>query len=209
MGKLRLAVLASGRGSNLQAILDAQRKGALDASVEVVLSDKKEAQALDRARGLNIPAYWVNPKEYQNKSDYEANLIDIIRKFEVDCIILAGYMRVLSPYFIRNVLAPIINIHPSLLPSFTGLHAQKQAVDYGVRYSGCTVHFVDEGVDTGPIIIQEIVPVYTDDTEESLSLRILEKEHEIFPRAIQLFSEGRIMCQGRKVLILREGENCE
>lgn len=203
--KLRLAVLASGRGSNLQAILDAH----LEVSVSVVLSDKREAKALDRARDLDIPAYWVNPKEFQEKSMYEAALLDIIRKFEVDCIILAGYMRVLSPFFIRNASVPIMNIHPSLLPSFTGLHAQKQAIDYGVKFSGCTVHFVDEGVDTGPIILQEVVPVYPDDTEDSLSLRILEKEHEIFPKAISLFSQGRIKCQGRKVLILREGENCE
>lgn len=209
MSHLRLAVLASGRGSNLQAILDAKNAGVLDASVVVVISDKQEAFALKRAKEEDIPCFCVNPKVYYDKSDFEQAVLEKIKGYEVDCIILAGFMRVLSSYFIQNAGMPILNIHPSLLPSFQGLNAQKQALDYGVRYSGCTVHFVDEGVDSGPIIAQIVVPVLAEDTEETLSERILEKEHEIYPQVIQLLSEQRIVCRGRRVMILKEGEENE
>lgn len=209
MSQLRLAVLASGRGSNLQSILNAIRAGKLNASVEAVLSDKQEAFALKRAKEEGIPTYCVNPKVYYDKSDFEQALLEIIKSYQVDYIILAGFMRVLTSYFIQNAGVPILNIHPSLLPAFQGLNAQKQALDYGVRYSGCTVHFIDEGVDSGPIILQSVVPVLPDDTEETLSKRILEKEHEIYPRAIQLLSEERIVCRGRRVMILKEGEDNE
>lgn len=209
MSHLRLAVLASGRGSNLQAILDARQGGDLDASVVVVISDKQEAVALKKAKEEGIPAFCINPKVYYDKSDFEQAILEKIKDYEVDYIILAGFMRVLSSYFIQNAKMPILNIHPSLLPAFQGLNAQKQALDYGVRYSGCTVHFVDEGVDSGPIIAQIVVPVLTDDTEETLSKRILEKEHEIYPQVIQLLSEQRIVCKGRKVKILKEGEEHE
>jgi len=209
MSHLRLAVLASGRGSNLQSILDAIHAGKLNASVEVVISDKQEAIALTRAKGEGIPTYCINPRIYYDKSDFEQAILEKIKAYQVDYIILAGFMRVLTSYFIQNAKVPILNIHPSLLPAFQGLNAQKQALDYGVRYSGCTVHFVDEGVDSGPIILQSVVPVLSDDTEETLSKRILEKEHEIYTRVIQLLSEERIVCQGRRVIILKEGEDNE
>jgi len=205
MSVLRLAVLASGRGSNLQSILDAARCGELDASVRVVLSDVEGAFALERARTANIPCVWVNPKAYQHKAEYEEELLHIIKGYHIDCIVLAGYMRVLTPHFIRGAGVPIVNIHPSLLPSFPGLHAQRQALEYGVRYSGCTVHFVDEGVDSGPVILQAVVSVMPGDTEDSLAARILAEEHRIYPRALQLISAGRVARQGRRVLILEGG----
>jgi phosphoribosylglycinamide formyltransferase-1 len=206
MSHLQLAVLASGRGSNLQSILEAIRNGNLNASVNVVLSDKPEALALKRAQDEGIPTYWINHKDFSEKKDFERELLEKIKSYNVDHIILAGFMRVLSSFFVHNAGVPILNIHPSLLPSFQGLNAHKQAIEYGVRYSGCTVHFVDEGVDTGPIILQSVVPVLPDDTEEILAKRILEKEHDIYPRAIQLISEGKIVCRGRKVIIVEEGE---
>lgn len=209
MSRLRLAVLASGRGSNLQSILDAIHAGKLNASVAVVISDKQEALALKRAQEEGIPAYCVNPKVYYDKSDFEQAILEKIKTYQVNYIILAGFMRVLTSYFIQNAGVPILNIHPSLLPSFQGLNAQKQALDYGVKYSGCTVHFVDEGVDSGPIIMQSVVPVLPDDTEETLAKRILEKEHEIYPKVIQLLSEDRVICRGRRVMILKEGEDHE
>lgn len=202
MPRLRLAVLASGRGSNLQSLLDASGTGSLNADVAVVISDKAQALALERARSCRVPAYWINPSSYAGKKEFEEGLLEIIREHQADYIVLAGFMRVLSPYFIRHAPVPVLNIHPSLLPSFPGLHAQRQAVEYGVRFSGCTVHFVDEGVDSGPIILQAAVPVYSDDTEDTLAQRILQEEHVIYPRAIQLLSEGRVKCQGRKVLIV-------
>ena len=209
MRKLRLAVLVSGRGSNLQSLLEAEGRNEFNASIVVVLSDKKEAPALDRAREHNIPAYWVNPKEFATKEGFEESLLKIIKSCQADYILLAGFMRVLTPYFIREAGVPIINIHPSLLPSFPGLHAQKQALDYGVRYSGCTVHFVNESVDSGPIILQAVVPVLSGDTEESLSARILKEEHILYPKVVRLLGEGRISREGRKVIITGEGENNE
>lgn len=206
MAHLKLAVLASGRGSNLQAILDAIGQNRLDASVAVILSDKEKAVALERAREYKIPGFWVNPKEYDSKEAFENRLLDIIREKGADCIVLAGFMRVLSPHFVRQAGVCILNIHPSLLPAFPGLHAQKQALDYGVRYSGCTVHFVDEGVDSGPIILQAVVPAYPEDTEETLADRILKEEHILYPKALKLLSEGRVKCSGRKVNIIGEGE---
>ncbi|MGI6587377.1 MAG: phosphoribosylglycinamide formyltransferase [Peptococcia bacterium] len=208
MEKLRLAVLASGRGSNLQAILNACHGGQINAEVVVVLSDKENALALERAKREGIPALWVNPASFSSQEAYEKKLVQVINDFTVDYLLLAGFMRILSPVFIRGVAIPILNIHPSLLPAFSGLNAQKQALDYGVRYSGCTVHFVDEGVDTGPIILQAVVPVYSDDTEESLAQRILQEEHWLYPKVIQLLSEGRIRCEGRKVII-KEGQKSE
>ena len=209
MKKLRLAVLASGRGSNLQAILNACHKGQINAEVVVVLSDKENALALERAKQKEIPALWVNPVDFSTREAYEEKLVQVINDFAVDYLLLAGFMRILSPVFIRGVTMPILNIHPSLLPAFSGLNAQRQALEYGVRYSGCTVHFVDEGVDTGPIILQAVVPVYTDDTEESLARRILQEEHQLYPKAIQLLSEGRIRCEGRKVIITEEERKSE
>ena len=209
MSHLRLAVLASGRGTNLQSLLDASGDGRLNASVQVVLSDKRDAQALERARKAGITCSWVNPADFAAKQEYEEELLKHIRGHNIDYIVLAGYMRVLSPYFIRQAQIPIVNIHPSLLPSFPGLHAQKQALEYGVRYSGCTVHFVDEGVDSGPIILQAVVPVLPDDTEDTLAARILVEEHKIYPRALQLLSEGRVSRMPKRVVILKEEKEDE
>ncbi|PKM85912.1 MAG: phosphoribosylglycinamide formyltransferase [Firmicutes bacterium HGW-Firmicutes-12] len=206
MSQLQLAVLASGKGTNLQSILDAIKTNKLNATVKVVLSDKSEALALKRAQDEGIPAYYVNHKDFIDKQDFEKALLEKIKSYNVDHIILAGFMRVLSSFFVQKAGVPILNIHPSLLPSFQGLNAHKQAIDYGVRFSGCTVHFVDEGVDTGPIILQSVVPVLPGDSEEILAKRILEKEHDVYPQAIQLLSEGRIVCRGRRVIIVEEGE---
>ncbi|MDD2401371.1 MAG: phosphoribosylglycinamide formyltransferase [Clostridia bacterium] len=204
MKRLRFAVLVSGRGSNLQALLNAREKGAIKGDVVVVLSDKKDAYALERARKEGIPAFSVEPKDFCEKKDFEGELLKIIEEHNVDYILLAGFMRVLSSFFIRGTSVPILNIHPSLLPSFTGLHAQRQTLEYGVRYSGCTVHFIDEGVDTGPIIQQAVVPVYADDTEESLSLRILQEEHKLYPEVVRLLCEDKIRYEDRKVIIIEE-----
>jgi len=198
---LRLGVLVSGRGSNLQAIIDAIEKGNLDAQVVVVISDKEGAYALERARKHGIEALFIDPKSYESREAHEKAIGDELEKRGVELICLAGYMRILSPYFVNRFRWRIINIHPALLPSFPGLHGQKQALDYGVKISGCTVHFVDEETDHGPIIIQAAVPVLEDDDEDTLAARILEYEHKIYPRAIQLYAQGRLEIQGRKVKI--------
>ncbi len=202
-GKLALAVMASGRGSNLDAICAAIDRNELNAQVKIVISDK-EAPVLDKARRRGIPALHINPSEYKNKSDYEKVIIEKIREHGAGLVVLAGYMRLVGTELLHGFKMRVINIHPALLPSFTGLHAQKQAVDYGVRYSGCTVHLVDEGMDTGPIILQKMVPVYQEDDEESLSERILVEEHDTYWRALQLIAEGRVYVEGRKVFIKEE-----
>ncbi|KLU39312.1 MAG: phosphoribosylglycinamide formyltransferase [Peptococcaceae bacterium 1109] len=186
----RLAVLASGRGSNLQAIIEAVRSGALTLEIVGVASDRPEAQALARAEAAGIPAAVFPPRQYENRRAHEAAILRWLQELEVDIVALAGYLRILSPGFIQALGCPILNIHPSLLPAFPGLNAQSQALAYGVKVSGCTVHFVDEGVDSGPIISQEAVPVLPHDTLESLSERILEAEHRLYPKALQLVAEG-------------------
>jgi phosphoribosylglycinamide formyltransferase-1 len=204
MAMFKIAVLASGRGSNLQAILKAIEENRLQAQVVCVISDKQAAPALEHALQKNIPAIWVNPHLADGKAGFEQRLLDTVLKYEPDCVVLAGYMRILGSSFIQamNQLSkPIINIHPALLPSFPGLHAQAQAVDYGVRYSGCTVHFVDEGVDTGPIIAQAVVPVEPEDDAEALAARILVQEHQLYPEVLSLLAQGRIRRQGRKVVV--------
>lgn len=197
--RLRLGVLVSGRGSNLQAIIDASEAGRIDAIVAVVISDVADAYAIDRARAHGIKAAFVDPSPFGTREDYDAAVIDLLRKHEVDLVCLAGFMRLLSPYFVREFQQRIMNIHPALLPAFPGLHVQRKALQHGAKVSGCTVHFVDEGTDTGPIIVQAVVPILDDDTEESLSARILKCEHQIYPRAIQLFAEGRLEIRGRRV----------
>ncbi len=197
--RLRLGVLVSGRGSNLQAIIDASEAGRIDAVVGIVISDVVDAFALDRARAHGIEAAFVNPRLFDSREGFEAAIIDLMRKHDVDLVCLAGFMRLLSPHFVREFTNRIMNIHPALLPAFAGLHVQHKALVHGSKFSGCTVHFVDEGTDTGPIIIQAAVPVLDDDTEESLSARILNYEHQIYPRAIQLFAEGRLEVRGRRV----------
>lgn len=201
---IRIAVLASGRGSNLVAIMQAIAEKKIDGEIAVVLSDKAEAKALEHAKNAGIPAYHVNPKAYEQKADYEAELLRYIEQADCQLICLAGYMRILSPYFVSQATCPIMNIHPALLPAFPGLHGQRQALEYGVKIAGCTVHFVDEGMDSGAIILQKTVPVLHDDTEDSLSARILEQEHQAYPEAIQLFAQGKLELCGRVVKVKGE-----
>lgn len=201
MGKLRLAVLASGRGTNLQALIDAIVAGELEAEIAVIISNRRDAQALERGRKHQIPLCFLDPREYIDSDAYDRALVAVWQEYKVDLVILAGFMRLLGPEAVRAYRNRIVNIHPSLLPSFPGLNAQAQALAYGVRYSGCTVHFVDEGMDTGPIILQAVVPVKDDDAAETLAARILEEEHRLYPQAIQLFAEGRLEVVGRRVRI--------
>lgn len=201
MKPLRIAVLASGRGSNLQSILDAIRAGALQGEVVGVLSDQQEPPAFKRALEAGIPTVYYNPQLIPDREEYDAALVRALERMAPDVVALAGYMRLVTPVLLNAFPQRVVNIHPSLLPSFPGLKAQQQALDYGVRYSGCTVHFVDEGTDTGPIILQAVVPVEPDDTPESLSERILAKEHKTYPAALQLLAEGRLRIWGRRVVI--------
>ena len=200
-GLLRVGVLVSGRGSNLQALLDAGTRTDYPARVVVVVSDRERAHALDRARAAGVTALFVNPKDHSDRAAYDAALSAALVRHEVGLVCLAGFMRILSGEFVRAWPGRLMNIHPSLLPAFPGLHAQRQALDHGVKTAGATVHFVDEGVDTGPIILQAAVPVQAADTEESLAARILVEEHRIYPEAVRLFAEGRLHVAGRKVSI--------
>jgi phosphoribosylglycinamide formyltransferase-1 len=198
---VRLGVLASGRGSNLQAIIDAIEKRALDAVVAVVISNKSNVPALERARRHGAPAIFLDPKATPGREQYDGVLLEQLREHDVQLVVLAGYMKIVTRVLLDAYPNRIINIHPSLLPAFPGLTAQKQALDWGVKFAGCTVHFVTEGVDTGPIIRQAAVPVFESDTEETLSARILSEEHRIYTEAIQLFAEGRLSVDGRTVRI--------
>ncbi|NPV52509.1 MAG: phosphoribosylglycinamide formyltransferase [Firmicutes bacterium] len=202
MRRLRLGVLVSGRGTNLQSIIDAIERGDLAADIAIVISNRKDALALRRARDHGIEAIYMSPRHYPSREAYDDALKAELEGRNVGLVVLAGYMLVLSPGFVRHFYGRLVNIHPALLPSFPGTHAQAQALARGVKISGCTVHFVDEGVDTGPIILQAAVPVLEDDTEEILSARILEQEHILYPRAIQLFAEGRLVIEGGRVRIL-------
>ena len=200
-GPLILGVLASGRGSNLQAILDAIDAGRCPARVAVVVSDRKDAAALDRARRAGIRAVHVDPHAAPDRGAFDDAVTRVLDEHAVEMVCLAGYMRVLSPGFVRRYPMRILNVHPALLPAFPGLHAQRQALEHGARVAGATVHLVDEGVDTGPIVLQAAVPVLPDDTEETLSARILVEEHRLYPEAIRLFAEGRIEVSGRRVRV--------
>lgn len=198
----RVAVFLSGRGSNFLAIHDAIRRGEVDAEVALVLSNVETAPGLAAARERDLDALWLNPKNYATRDDYDAALLEEIRKRDVDLICLAGYMKIVTPLLCRAFVHRLMNIHPALLPAFPGLHVQQKAIDWGVRYSGATVHFVAEEVDMGPIILQAVVPVLQDDSEETLSARILEQEHKIYPEAVRLYFEGRVEVRGRRVFIL-------
>lgn len=199
---INLAVLVSGNGSNLQAIIDQIEAGKINARIVCVISNNPDAFAITRATRHHIPVIVHENRGFANRREYDAALVKILQSHEVKLIILAGFMRILSDVMVSAFPNAIINIHPALLPAFPGLHAQQQAIDYGVRFSGCTVHFVDCGTDTGPIILQSIVPVDQDDTEATLSARIQKEEHRTFPEAIKLFSEGKIKVEGRHVRIL-------
>ena len=196
-----IGILISGRGSNMLAIAEASRAGRIPAPVRIVVSNVPGAPGLARAGELGIETLVVNHKESRTREEHDMKVVAALRQRDVALVCLAGYMRLLSTAFIREYKGRIMNIHPALLPAFPGLHAQKQAAEYGVRVSGVTVHFVDEGLDTGPIIIQKVVPVQTDDTEETLSERILVEEHRAYPEAVRLFFEGRLSIEGRKVRI--------
>jgi len=189
---INIAVLASGRGTNLQAIINAVQEGKIDGTIKIVISDNEKAYALKRARDNRINTMVFPYKSYKNKENYEDQIINCLKNNYIDLVVLAGYMRLLGSKIINNYRYRIINIHPALLPSFPGLNAQKQALEYGVKISGCTVHFVDEGIDPGPIILQHAVEVKQTDNEETLSDRILKYEHQLLPRAIQLFAKKRI-----------------
>jgi phosphoribosylglycinamide formyltransferase-1 len=202
---LALGVLASGRGSNLQAILEACARPGFPARVRVVISDREGAQALDRARAAGVEALWLNPKDFGDREAYDGALVRELESRGVGLVCQAGWMRILSPVYVRAFSGRAINIHPSLLPAFPGLHAQRQALEHGVKVAGATVHFTDEGVDTGPIIVQAAVPVEPDDTEDTLAARILAVEHRIYPEAIRLFAEGRLRIVGRRVVVNPEG----
>ncbi len=198
---LALGVLASGRGSNLQAILDAIEAGRCPARVAVVVSDRAGARALDRARAAGVKAVHLDPHVYPARAAFDRTVLAVLAEHAVELVCLAGYMRLLSPAFVAACRGRILNVHPALLPAFPGLHAQRQALEYGVKVAGATVHLVDEGVDTGAIVLQAAVPVLEGDTEETLAARILAEEHRLYPEAIRLYAEGRLEIVGRRVRI--------
>lgn len=200
---IRIGVLISGSGSNLQAILDACANGRIDGQVAAVISDKADAYGLERARKAGVEAIFLDPAESATKHAYNVRIAETLRERAVDLVCLAGYMRLVRKPVLEAFAGRILNIHPSLLPAFVGLDAQKQALEYGVKMAGCTVHFVTEGMDEGPIVLQAAVPVQDDDTVESLRDRILKEEHRIYPEAIQLFAQGRLIVEGRRVRTVR------
>jgi phosphoribosylglycinamide formyltransferase-1 len=199
--RLALGVLASGRGSNLQAILDATLARDYPARVAVVLSDRAGATALDRARAAGVKAVHVDPRAHGDRSTFDRAVSSVLAEHGVELVCLAGYMRLLGAEFVAAWRGRILNVHPALLPAFPGLDAQRRALEHGVKLAGATVHFVDEGTDTGPIVLQAGVPVFDDDTDETLSARILAEEHRLYPEAIRLFADGRLVVKGRRVFV--------
>lgn len=199
--KGRIAIFLSGRGSNFMAIHDAIVAGKINAEIVLVFSNKKEAPGLKIAQERNLETLYLNPKEYPSREAYDEAIIQEIKKRNVDLICLAGYMKILTALFCNTFKNRIINIHPALLPSFPGLHVQQKAIDWGVRYSGATVHFVTAEVDMGPIILQAAVPVLQNDVEDTLSERILKQEHKIYPEAVKLYFEGSLEVKGKRVYI--------
>lgn len=199
----RIAVLVSGRGSNLQAIIDSIENGYLKAQICVVVSDIENAYALERAKNHGIYTVHINPKRFVSKESYEEEILKTLKNHNAELILLAGYMKILGKTLLTAYKNRILNIHPALLPAFPGLHAQEQALEYGVKVAGCTVHFVDEELDGGPIILQRCVDVKDDETARTLAERILEQEHKIYPEAVKLFIENRLRLEGRKVKIIR------
>jgi phosphoribosylglycinamide formyltransferase-1 len=199
----RVGVLVSGRGSNLQALIDAARRGELGGEIAVVVSNVEGARGLERARQAGIPAVFRDHRGKKREA-FDAEVVEVLRAHQVDLVCLAGFMRLLSPVFVRAFPGRVLNIHPALLPAFPGLEAQRQAWEHGAKVSGATVHLVDEGLDSGPIVVQEAVPVLSSDTPETLAARILETEHRLYPRAVRLLLEGRCRVEGRRVIV--EGE---
>ena len=203
MGK-RLALFGSGRGSNGEAIYKAIEAGYIEGEIVLIISDRPNVGIVEKGRAWYIPVYIVEPANYGTEAAWTQAMLDLLQEYEVEGILLAGYMRILPPTFVQAYRGNILNIHPSLLPAFTGLQAQKQALLKGVTYTGCTVHFVDEGMDTGPIIAQAVVPVYEDDTVDTLSTRILHEEHRIYPEAVRLFCEDALNIVGSRVVIKKQ-----
>lgn len=202
MNNRKAGVLVSGRGSNLQAVLDRIADGYLPLEISVVISDKADAYALERAANVGIKTVVVARKECASKEEFEEKIHAALIEAGCELVILAGFMRILGGGFVNKWHNKIINIHPALLPSFPGLDGQGQALEYGVKFAGCTVHFVDEGTDSGPIILQKVVPVLDDDTHDTLAARILEQEHIALPEALKLWAEGKLVIEGRKVRVL-------
>jgi phosphoribosylglycinamide formyltransferase-1 len=198
----KIAVFLSGRGSNFMAIHDAILAGTIDADIDLVFSNKEEARGLKIARERKLETCFLSPKEFSSREDYDRKIVAIMDEREIDLVCLAGYMRILTPVFCQPFLNKVLNIHPALLPSFPGLHVQQKAIDWGVKFSGATVHFVTPEVDMGPIIIQAVVPVLQDDTEETLSERILKEEHRIYPEAVRFYFEGKLEVRDRRVFII-------
>lgn len=201
----RIAVFLSGRGSNFMAIREAVRRGDINADIVLVFSNKEDAPGLVKAREWGLETLFLNPKLFATREDYDREIIKELHDRRVDLVCLAGYMKVLTPELCDAFKHRIVNIHPALLPSFPGLHVQQKAIDWGVRFSGCTVHFVAAEVDMGPIILQAVVPVLQDDTEETLAARILVEEHRIYPEAVRLYFDGRVEVRGRRVFVLEPG----
>ena len=197
-----IAVFASGRGTNLEAILEAVKNGDISGQVALVISDQENAQALQRAQRWGVKALFIKPKEYKSREQYDRVLVDQLKADKIDLVVLAGFMRLLTPLFVQAFPLQIMNIHPSLLPSFPGLEGVEQALSYGVKVSGCTVHFIDEGLDTGPVILQEAVPVIQEDTIETLHQRIHASEYRLYPTAIDLFCREKLKVEGRRCLII-------
>jgi phosphoribosylglycinamide formyltransferase-1 len=197
---VNLGVLVSGSGSNLQAIMDNIEAGRVDAKIQVVISNVPDVLSLERARKHGIPAR-VIPHQGLKREEYDQKLVEALRAHQVELVVLAGFMRIVTPVLLRAFPLKVMNIHPALLPAFPGTHVWQDEVDYGVKFAGCTVHFVDEGTDTGPIIIQAVVPVFDDDTADTLNARILKQEHKIYSQAIQLYAEGRLEIRGRRVRV--------
>ena len=199
--KLAVGVLVSGRGSNLQALLEACAAPGYPARIAVVISDREHAPALERARAAHVETLWINPKDFADRESFSLALVRELEARKVGLVCQAGFMRILSPVYVRAFTGRALNIHPSLLPAFPGLHPHRQALEHGVKVSGATVHFVEDGVDSGPIVLQAAVPVAPDDTEETLAARILKEEHRLYPEAVRLFAEGRLEIVGRHVRI--------
>jgi phosphoribosylglycinamide formyltransferase 1 len=198
---ISIGVLVSGSGSNLQSLIDHIEQGTLNAEIRLVISNNPHAFALERCRKHGIPTVVVDHCEFPFRELFDRRMIELLNKAGVELVVMAGFMRILTREFFKAFPLRIMNIHPALLPAFPGTHVQQKAIDYGVKFSGCTVHFADEGVDTGPIILQAVVPVYDEDNAESLAARILKEEHRIYPEAVQYYAEGRILIEGRKVKI--------
>jgi phosphoribosylglycinamide formyltransferase 1 len=204
MSKKIVSYLVSGRGSNFRVIAENIIKGEINAMNGAVISNNKDAPALDIARGLGIETYYFDPAQFITREEYEKEIYKVMKIHSTDLIAAAGYMRIITPFLIKKFPNRIMNIHPALLPSFPGKDAQKRAIEYGVKVSGCTVHFVDEGTDTGPIILQKAVSVLDDDTESTLSQRIIEEEHILYSEAVKLFCEERLVIRGRSVFIKKK-----